>query len=133
LTDGDVQAPAEVADAIGVALSTVYRSIERLGSMVLHRYGELELGSTYLAQQVLGKLKGAKRAIDQDLEGAVEDLVRGEQFHSDPGDRDPWEAWLAHYVERIDDQHGDPDEIVVGYETADRQEAKELLRRDVGK
>lgn len=133
LTDGGVQKPAEAAEEIGVALSTIYRSIERLGSMVVHRYGELELGSTYLAQQVLGKLKGAKRAIDQGLEGAVDDLVRGEQFFSDPGEQDPWEAWLAHYVERIDESHGEPDELVLGYEPSDRQEAKRLVRSGAGK
>ncbi|WP_411967525.1 Lrp/AsnC family transcriptional regulator [Haloferax sp. YSSS75] len=128
LTDGGVKSPADIAERIGVHISTVYNALERLGRLVVHQYGEVELASQYLAQQVLGKLKGARRAVEQSIEQSIDDLVRGEQFAWKSIDGDPWERWLADCVERIEEGDGmTPAKLILGWKPADVEDARELL------
>ncbi|EJN61577.1 DUF7845 domain-containing protein [Halogranum rubrum] len=129
LTDGGVVSPADVAEAIGRSISTVYDSLKRLSGIVVHRYGEVELASRYLAQQVLGKLKGARRAVENSLEQSIDDLVRGEKFaRADSNQTNPWDRWLGNWVERIDDGGGSaPAKLILGWTPADLDDARELL------
>lgn len=127
LTDGGVQSPADLAEQIGVHISTIYDAIERLAGLVTHRYGEVELASQYLAQQVLGKLKGARRAVEQTIEESIDDLVRGEQFAQE-GATNAWDHWMRNCVERIEEGDGEgPAKLILGWTPADAEDARELL------
>jgi len=132
LTDGGQFSPSDLAEKIGVALSTIYKSIDRLDGMVNHRYGDVQLASQYVAQQVVGHMDVLRKTISTDIEGAIDALVRGEQFLDSPGS-DPWSLWLSNWVENIKENQGEPDEIEFGFQPADVEDAKRLMREGAGK
>lgn len=130
LTDGGQWSPADLADAIGRHIDTVYSALERLDGLVDHSYGDVQLGSTYLAQEIVGRVEGMKDAVKSGLKDAADDLVRAKLF----GDGDnPWSRWLDHYVERIEENDDAPDELVLGYRPETKADAKRLLREGAGK
>lgn len=131
LTDGGEFTPAELADRIGRHVDTVRKALDRLGGLVEHTYGDVQLGSKYLAQEIVKKIGGMADAVKSDLSGAADDLVRA-RLHGD-GDN-PWSRWLDHYVERIDERPGDAaDELVLGYRPETKADAKRLLREGAGR
>lgn len=128
LTDGSVQSPADLAEQIGVHISTIYSALERLAGLVTHRYGEVELESQYLAQQVLGKLKGARRTVEQTIEESIDDLVRGEKFARDGATSNAWDRWVRNWVERIEGGDGEgPARLILGWRPADTEDARQLI------
>jgi hypothetical protein len=124
LTDGGQQSPADLADAIDRHLDTVYTALQRLGPIVEHTYGEVQLASKYVAQEVLKRIEGAKDAVQQSLRQSASDLVRANLFGD--GD-DPWSRWLDRYGVQV---RGDDDRDVldVGYTAPNKREARLLLR-----
>ncbi|MGZ0745719.1 DUF7845 domain-containing protein [Haloparvum sp. AD34] len=130
LTDGGQWSPADLADAIGRHIDTVYNALERLDGLVDHSYGDVQLGSTYLAQEIVGRVEGMKDAVKSNLKDAAGDLVRAKLFGD--GD-DPWSRWLDHYVDRVEENDDAPDELVLGYRPETKADAKRLLREGAGK
>ncbi|MCU4971153.1 Lrp/AsnC family transcriptional regulator [Halobacteria archaeon AArc-m2/3/4] len=132
LTDGGNHSPASLAEKIDCALSTVYKSIDRLGELVNHRYNDVQLTSQYIAQQIVRHLDAVKQSINTDLETAVDELVRAEEF-ADPQGADPWSLWLQNWVENIRENTDGPDELILGFEPADVSEARRIIREGAGK
>lgn len=132
LTNGGQQSPSSLAEQIGCAVSTVYSSIQRLGKLVSHEYGNVQLASQYVGQQIVKHIEAVKQTIDADLESAVDDLLRAEKF-ADSNQSDPWSLWLKNWVEDVRTNSDGPDELVLGYEPATRKDARELIRSGAGK
>lgn len=131
LTDGGITSPADIAEAIGRDISTIYDSLQRLSGLIIHRYGEVEIASQYLAQQILGKLKGVRRGIEQTMEESIDDLVRGEKFarrEADGIESNPWDRWLGNWVENIEDRGDGPSKLILGWTPADLDDARELIK-----
>lgn len=126
LTDGGTTSPKDLAKAIGVHLDTVYRALKRLGPVVEHTYGEVQLASKHIAQEVTGYIDSVKESIHEGLEGALDELSRAEAH----GERaDPWTRWLDRYgVSTRQTEGADPDRLEVGFSPADLKEARRLLR-----
>ncbi|WP_162562533.1 DUF7845 domain-containing protein [Salinigranum rubrum] len=126
LTDGGATSPKKLARTIGVHLDTVYASIKRLSPLVEHTYGDVQLASKYIAQEVTGYIDSVKESINKGLEGALDALFRAETH----GKReDPWTRWLDQYggnVRRV--EGADPDRLEVGFTPSTLDEAKRLLR-----
>jgi hypothetical protein len=52
LTDGNTTSPRDLAETIGAHIDIVYRSLKRLGPLVERTYGEVQLASIYVAQEI---------------------------------------------------------------------------------
>lgn len=126
LTDGGATSPKKLARTIGVYLDTVYASIRRLSPLVKHTYGDVQLASKYIAQEVTGYIDSVKQSINKGLEGALDALFRAEAH----GEReDPWTRWLDQYGGSVRQTEGaDPDRLEVGFSPSTLGEAKRLLR-----
>lgn len=126
LTDGGETSPKELAENIGVHLDTVYRALERLSPIVDHTYGEVQLGSKYIAQEITGYIDAVSESIQSGLESALDGLSRVEA-HGDGAD--PWSRWLSRYGGKIKRSDGaDPDELDIGFQPANLSQARRLLR-----
>jgi len=126
LTDGGETSPKELAQSIGVHLDTVYRALKRLSPLVDHTYGEVQLGSKYIAQELTGYIDSVSDSIKSGLENALDGLTRAEAHG---GDDDPWSRWLDRYGGEISRTNGpDPDELDIGFKPARLTEARRLLR-----
>jgi hypothetical protein len=126
LTDGGETSPKELAESIGVHLDTVYRALKRLSPLVDHTYGEVQLGSKYIAQELTGYIDSVSNSIQSGLENALDGLTRAETYGE--GD-DPWSRWLDRYGGKISRTEGsDPDCLDVGFRPESLDEARRLLR-----
>ncbi|QAU11667.1 Lrp/AsnC family transcriptional regulator [Halorubrum sp. BOL3-1] len=126
LTDGGETSPKELAHSIGVHLDTVYRALKRLSPLVDHTYGEVQLGSKYIAQELTGYIDSVSDSIKSGLENALDGLTRAEAHG---GDNDPWNRWLDRYGGEISRTEGaEPDELDIGFQPASLEEARRLLR-----
>ena len=127
LTDGGETSPEELANSIGVHLDTVYRALKRLSPLVDHTYGEVQIGSKYIAQELTGYIDSVSNSIKSGLENALDGLTRAEA-HS--GDDDPWSRWLDRYGGEISRTEGpDPDKLDIGFQPDSLAEARRLFRR----
>ena len=126
LTDGGKTSPKDLAESIGVHLDTVYRALKRLSPLVDHTYGEVQLGSKYIAQELTGYIDSVSDSIRSGLENALDGITRA-KTHG--GDDDPWSYWLDRYGGKINRTDGaDPDELEIGFKPANIDEARRLLR-----
>jgi hypothetical protein len=126
LSDGGEWSPAGLADAIGVHLDTVYRALDRLGPLVDHQYGDVQLASQYIAQELSGYIDRAREAAAEGVESLLDGLLRGERFGGD-GD-DPWTLWRKRYGAEVRETAGaNPDLLDVGFKPVDFREARRLL------
>jgi len=126
LTDGGETSPKELAQSIGVHLDTVYRALKRLSPLVDHTYGEVQLGSKYIAQEITGYIDSISNSIQSGLENALDGITRA---NAHGGDDDPWSRWLDRYGGKINRTEGaDPDELDIGFEPEDIDAARRLLR-----
>lgn len=125
LTDGGETSLQELAESIGVHLDTVYRALKRLSPLVDHTYGEVQLGSKYIAQELTGYIDSVSESIQSGWESALDGLTRAEAYSDD----DPWSRWLDRYGGKINRTDGaDPDELDIGFRPATLRKARQLLR-----
>ncbi|WP_049986566.1 DUF7845 domain-containing protein [Halobellus rufus] len=125
LTDGGKISPSELAESIGVHLDTIYRALKRLGPLVDHSYGEVQLGSKYIAQELTGYIDSVSQSIQAGWESALDSLTRAESYADD----DPWCRWLDRYGGKISRTEGaDPDDLDIGFNPSTLREARQLLR-----
>ncbi|MBP1985934.1 DUF7845 domain-containing protein [Halolamina salifodinae] len=126
LTDGGEFTMTELAGRIDRALGTVSTAIDRLGALVTHdRATGVELGSKYLAQEIVQRIEGWKDSVNMTTEAAVDRYVDAGTF----GDGETaWDRWLDHYVGSLDRSQG-RSEMEIGYEPETRQDAKRLIRQ----
>jgi len=126
LTDGGETSPKELAESIGVHLDTVYRALNRLSPLVDHTYGDVQLGSKYIAQELTGYIDSVSNSIKSGLENALDGLIQAEAYG---GSGDPWSRWLERYGGKISRAEGsDPDRLDVGFKPESLDEARRLLR-----
>ncbi len=126
LTNGGATSPKKLAETIGVHLDTVYRALKRLGPLVDHTYGDVQLGSKYIAQELTGYIDGVTESIQSGLENALDGLTRAE---SHGGEESPWSRWLDRYGGKIRRTEGpDPDELDIGFQPASLEAARRLFR-----
>ncbi|MFC7128428.1 winged helix-turn-helix transcriptional regulator [Haloferax chudinovii] len=129
LTDGGDLSPAEIADKIGKATSTVYDSLERLGKLVLREYGHVELASKHIAEGIVEHIESARRTVEATLEEAADDIIRADTYGDGNG---PWERWLRNYV-RDRKERDDGRELLELAPQATREEVKRILRTGASK
>jgi hypothetical protein len=125
LTDGGKTSPKELAESIGVHLDTVYRALKRLDPLIDHTYGEVQLGSKYIAQELTGYIDSVSESIQAGWEKALDGLTRAESYADD----DPWSRWLDRYGGKVSRTEGsDPDDHDIGFKPSNLREARQLIR-----
>lgn len=102
--DGGEVAPQDLATSEGWHLNTIYRALDRLGELVEHRYGEVHLASSAVAEQVAEKARWAREVASDAVETAASALERIEELDSG-GDRvAEWFERNASHVQEVDDE-----------------------------
>ena len=125
LTDGGETSPKQLAEALGVHIDTVYRALKRLGPLVDHQYGSVQLASKHIAQEITGYVDSLRESVETGVEGLIDGLVRGDRYG---GDENPWSLWMQRYGAEIRETEGaDPDLLDVGFKPADFREARRML------
>ncbi|ELZ94992.1 hypothetical protein C440_07947 [Haloferax mucosum ATCC BAA-1512] len=130
VTDGGQISPADLAERIGVHIDTVYRALKRLGDLVIHEYGHVELASKHIAEGIVEHIESARRSVSATLEEATEDIIRADTYGDGDG---PWERWLRNYVRERADNREDGRERLELAPQATRQEVKRILRTGAAK
>ncbi|RDZ39422.1 AsnC family protein [Haloferax sp. Atlit-10N] len=129
VTDGGHISPAELAERIGVHIDTVYRALKRLGDLVIHEYGHVELASKHIAEGIVEHIESARRSVSATLEEATDDIIRADTYGDGNG---PWERWLRNYVRDRQDRD-DGRELLELAPQATREEVKRILRTGAAK
>ncbi|RDZ39358.1 AsnC family protein, partial [Haloferax sp. Atlit-19N] len=129
VTDGGHISPAELAERIGVHIDTVYRALKRLGDLVIHEYGHVELASKHIAEGIVEHIESARRSVSATLEEATDDIIRADTYGDGNG---PWERWLRNYV-RDRKERDDGRELLELAPQATREEVKRILRTGAAK
>ncbi|ELZ84909.1 hypothetical protein C454_02735 [Haloferax gibbonsii ATCC 33959] len=130
VTDGGQISPANLAERIGVHIDTVYRALKRLGDLVIHEYGHVELASKHIAEGIVEHIESARRSVSATLEEATDDIIRADTYGDGNG---PWERWLRNYVRDRQDDREDGRELLELAPQATRKEVKRILRTGAAK
>ncbi|KZN23908.1 hypothetical protein A4G99_13845 [Haladaptatus sp. R4] len=125
LTDGGQIAPKNLAEDLGRHIDTVYTSLKRLGSIVVHEYGDVRLRSKNVAQEILKYLRGAKESFQVSMSEAADRLVQAEKVVD--GDS-AFARWRETYGVEFDDREGEPDELTMKYTPESKDEVRRILR-----
>jgi predicted transcriptional regulator len=126
LTDGGNTSPEELAESIDVHVDTVYRALKRLSPLIDHSYGEVQVGSKYMAQELTGYIDSLSESVQSGLESVLDSLARAEAHG---GEDNPWKRWLDRHGVKIDrSDDADPDDLDIGFQPADLKEARQLVR-----
>ena len=130
LADGSEKSPKGLAADLGKHYETILRSLERLGDVVEHSYGSVELKSKHIAQQLAERAGGLlddvgriQERLDK-LGKKAGQFVAGAETDGDSA----FDLWVDRYVTGIDDPDDDPRLYLrMGYRPEDMGEAREIL------
>ncbi|WP_225317723.1 MULTISPECIES: Lrp/AsnC family transcriptional regulator [Haloferax] len=126
VTDGGDLSPADIAERIGKDIDTVYKSLKRLGDLVIHEYAHVELASKHIANGIVEHIESARRTVEATLEEAAGDIIRADTYGTSD---DPWSHWLRNWVRNRTD--GDDTERLEMAPQKSRSEIKRLVRSGV--
>ncbi|WP_233511908.1 AsnC family protein [Haloferax sp. Atlit-12N] len=123
VTDGGHISPADLAERIGVHIDTVYRALKRLGDLVIHDYGSVELASKHIANGIVEHIESARRTVEATIEEATDDIIRADTYGHE---NDPWSRWLRNYV--VDRKDGEYRERLELDDQPDRNDIRRIIR-----
>ncbi|WP_430638981.1 Lrp/AsnC family transcriptional regulator [Haloferax volcanii] len=123
VTDGGHISPADLAERIGVHIDTVYRALKRLGDLVIHDYGSVELASKHIANGIVEHIESARRTVEATIEEATDDIIRADTYGHE---NDPWSRWLRNYV--VDRKDGEYCERLELDDQPDRNDIRRIIR-----
>lgn len=125
LTDGGATSPADAADATGLSYRTIRRVIDRLEGVVEHSYGDMQIASKRIQQELLERVRAAGENFKTGVEAAVMDAADAGADRS----RSAWKKAKHRYDVTIRDGEGITKELEVGYRPDDRDERDAMLRQ----
>jgi len=124
LTDGGKISPKEAAERTGNTYRTVRTVIDRMEGLIRHTYGEMELESKKIQQELLKRVRAAGDSFEQSIESATMDLADAVD------DRLP-SAWVRLRRKYAISEVDRPDcrkLLKIGYQPSDDIEAREIIR-----
>jgi hypothetical protein len=125
LSDGGSVSPQEAAEETGYSYRTVRRVIERMEQLIEHAYGELSIGSDYMAQEMLQRMRASAENFKQAAETGVMEVADAVNERG----RTAWDKWRRRYNVTIQDGRTNARKVLkIGYKVEDLQEARNLLR-----
>jgi len=128
LSDGGTVSPQEAADRTGYSYRTLRRVIDRMEGFIDHSYGELSIGSDYMAQEMLERM----RASAKNFKHAVETGAMEVADAANDRVRSAWDEWRRQYNVTVRDGGDTARKVLkIGYRVEDRENAQYVLREAV--
>lgn len=124
LTDGGKVSPQEAAEQTGNTYRTVRTVIERMEGLIRHTYGELEIESKKIQQELLKRVRAAGERFEQELGSAAMDLADA----ADERSREAWSKFRRKYAISVTEPDDCRKLLKVGYNPTDIQEARYIVR-----
>lgn len=123
LTDGGSVSPQDAAEKTNNSYRTIRSVTERLEGLIDHTYGELELSSKKIQQELKSRVRAAGDRFEQEIESATMELADASEDRARTG----WDRWRREYAASIEKR--DFRKIVrMGYKPGDIDEAREILK-----
>lgn len=124
LTDGGKLSPKEAAEQTGNTYRTIRAVIDRMEGLIRHTYGEMELASKKIQQELLKRVRAAGDRFEQEIESAAMDLADA----ADKRSREAWSRFRRKYAISVKDRDDCRKLLTLGYNPTDRDEARNILR-----
>jgi len=124
LTDGGKVSPKEAAEETGNTYRTIRTVINRMEGLIRHTYGEMELESKKVQQELLKRVRAAGERFENEIETSVWQLADA----ADERAREAWSRLRRKYAISVLDRDDCRKLLQVGYKPRDRYEARQLLR-----
>ncbi|WP_240938234.1 MarR family transcriptional regulator [Haloarcula rubripromontorii] len=124
LTDGGKVSPQEAAEQTGYTYRTIRTVIDRMEGLIEHTYGELELSSKKIQQELLKRVRAAGDRFEQEIGSAAMELADAAEERA----RSRWARVRREYAITETDADDCRKLLKVGYTPADFEEARNILR-----
>lgn len=124
LTDGGKVSPKEAAEQTGNTYRTIREVTNRMEGLIRHTYGQLELETKKIQQELLKRVRAAGDRFEQEIGSTAMDLADAAEERT----RDAWSRLRREYAISTVDRDDCRKLLKVGYQTADRDEARTILR-----
>lgn len=124
LADGGSVSPQDAADSTGHSYRTIRRVVDRLEGIVEHSYGDIQIRSKKVQQELLERV----RAAGENFKNAVETTVMAAADAGSERSRSAWKKAKHKYDVSIRDGEGATKELKVGYRPTDRDERFHIMR-----
>jgi molybdenum-dependent DNA-binding transcriptional regulator ModE len=126
LSDGGTVEPKEAAEKTGNSYRTIRRVIDRMEGMIDHHYGEMEIVSKHVQQQLLERVRAAGDSFETAIGSAMMDLADA----ADERVSTMWGRIRREYSITVRENVEDCRQLLkIGYQPADYREAMEMTRR----
>lgn len=126
LSDGGKISPQEAAEKTGRSYRTVRRVIDRLEGIIDHHYGEMEIVSKHVQQELLKRTRAAGEAFERAVGSAVMELADA----ADSRVRTMWGRVRREYTITVRENVEHCRQVLkVGYKPEDYDEAMTMIRR----
>ncbi|WP_455583688.1 DUF7845 domain-containing protein [Haloarcula hispanica] len=124
LTDGGTVSPKEAAEKTGHTYRTIRTVIDRLEGLIRHTYGEMELASKKIQQELLKRVRAAGDRFEQEIGSATMELADAAAERA----RSRWARVRREYAVTEVDADDCRKLLKVGYTADDLDEAEEIVR-----
>ncbi|WP_324664185.1 DUF7845 domain-containing protein [Haloarcula sediminis] len=124
LTDGGKVSPQEAAEKTGYTYRTVRTVVDRLEGLIRHTYGELELESKKVQQELLKRVRAAGDRFQQEIGSATMELADAAEERV----RSRWARVRREYAVSEVETDDCRKLLKVGYTAEDFTEAKAIVR-----
>lgn len=124
LTDGGKVSPQRAAEETGNTYRTVREVTDRMEGLIRHTYGELELESKKIQQELLKRVRAAGDRFQEEIGSAAMELADAAEERA----RDAWSRLRREYAISVVERENCRKLLKVGYQPTDRQEARNVLR-----
>ncbi|WP_139246747.1 hypothetical protein [Halogranum amylolyticum] len=88
----------------------------------------MSLLDMYLAKEIVGKLQGARKVVEQSVEESIDDLLQSDTIPRRGEGDDSFDRWLGNWVECVEKQGEGPARLILGWEPESLDEACQILR-----
>jgi hypothetical protein len=125
LTDGGTVSPQEAADATGNTYRTVRAVCDRMSDLIRHTYGEMEIESKHVQQELLKRVRTATDRFEDEIGSTAMELADAAKERT----RTAWDRARRRYSVTVDEDGDDYSQelIKIDYQAQDKSEADEIL------
>ncbi|MDQ2073500.1 MarR family transcriptional regulator [Haloarcula sp. H-GB4] len=124
LTDGGKVSPQKAAEKTGYTYRTIRTVIQRMEGLIEHTYGEMELSSKKIQQELLKRVRAAGERFEQEIGSATMELADAAEERS----RSRWARIRREYAITETDADDCRKVLKMGYTPADFEEAQTIMR-----
>jgi len=124
LTDGGKVSPQTAAEKTGYTYRTIRTVIQRMEGLIEHTYGEMELSSKKIQQELLKRVRAAGDRFEQEIGSSVMELADAAEERA----RSRWARVRREYAVSEVEADDCRKLLKIGYTATDRREAEEIVR-----